>query len=46
MKEDTASTNLIVILSKNFKEEEDLTYDGGKINPEEWSEYLEQNPYS
>ena len=23
-----------------FKEEEDLTYDGSKLNPEEWSKYL------
>jgi hypothetical protein len=28
-------------LSRRFKEEEDLAYDGGKPNPEDWSEYLQ-----
>ena len=28
-------------ISHIFKEEEDLTYDGSKPNPEDWSEYLE-----
>jgi hypothetical protein len=27
-----------------FKEEEDLNYDGAKPNPEDWSEYLENDP--
>ena len=27
-------------ISRRFKEEEDLTYDGSKPNPEDWSEYL------
>ena len=26
-----------------FNEEEDLNYDGSKSNPEDWSEYLEQD---
>ncbi len=31
-------------ISRRFKEEEDLTYDGAKPNPEDWSEYLEHDP--
>jgi hypothetical protein len=31
-------------LSRRFKEEEDLDYDGTKPNPEDWSEYLEYDP--
>jgi hypothetical protein len=31
-------------ISRRFKEEEDLTYDGCKPNPEDWSEYLENDP--
>jgi hypothetical protein len=31
-------------ISRRFKEEEDLTYDGAKPNPEDWSEYLENDP--
>jgi hypothetical protein len=31
-------------ISRRFKEEEDLTYDGAKPNPEDWSEYLQYNP--
>jgi hypothetical protein len=31
-------------ISRQFKEEEDLTYDGAKPNPEDWSEYLENDP--
>jgi hypothetical protein len=31
-------------ISRRFKEEEDLTYDGAKPNPENWSEYLQYNP--
>jgi hypothetical protein len=31
-------------ISRSFKEEEDLTYDGAKPNPEDWSEYLENDP--
>ena len=27
-------------ISRRFKEEEDLTYDGSKKNLEDWSEYL------
>ena len=27
-------------ISCHFKEEEDLTYDGSKPNPKDWSEYL------
>ena len=30
-----------VLLIRCFKEEEDLTYDGAKPNPEDWSEYLQ-----
>ncbi len=33
-----------VLLIRCFKEEEDLTYDGAKPNPEEWSEYLQYDP--
>lgn len=33
-------------ISRRFKEEEDLTYDGAKPNPEDWSEYLENDPDS
>jgi hypothetical protein len=29
---------------RRFKEEEDLTYDGAKPNPEDWSDYLEYDP--
>jgi hypothetical protein len=31
-------------ISRRFKEEEVLTYDGAKPNPEDWSEYLEHDP--
>ena len=31
-------------ISRRFKDEEDLTYDGSKPNPEDWSEYLEYDP--
>jgi hypothetical protein len=31
-------------ISRRFKEEEDLTYDGAKPNPADWSEYLENDP--
>jgi hypothetical protein len=31
-------------ISCRFKEEEDLTYDRAKPNPEDWSEYLQYNP--
>jgi hypothetical protein len=31
-------------ISRRFKEEEYLTYDGAKPNPEHWSEYLQYNP--
>ena len=31
-------------ISRRFKEEEELTYDGSKPNPEDWSEYLENDP--
>jgi hypothetical protein len=31
-------------ISCRFKEEEDLTYDGAKPNPEDWSEYLQYDP--
>jgi hypothetical protein len=31
-------------ISRRFKEEEDLTYDGAKPNPEDWSEYLQNDP--
>ena len=31
-------------ISRHFKEEEDLTYDGSNPNPEDWSEYLEYDP--
>ena len=31
-------------ISRRFKEEENLTYDGSKLNPEDWSEYLEYKP--
>ena len=31
-------------ISRCFKKEENLTYDGLKPNPEGWSEYLEYNP--
>jgi hypothetical protein len=31
-------------INRRFKEEEDLTYDGAKINPEDWSEYLQYDP--
>jgi hypothetical protein len=30
-------------ISRPFKEEEDLTYDGAKPNPEDWSEYLQHD---
>ena len=33
-----------VEISRRFKEEEDLTYDGAKPNPEDWSEYFENDP--
>jgi hypothetical protein len=29
---------------RRFMEEEDLTYDGAKPNPKDWSEYLENDP--
>ena len=31
-------------ISHIFKEEEDLTYDGSKPNPKDWSEYLKYDP--
>ena len=31
-------------ISCRFKEEEYLTYDGSKPNPEDWSEYLKYDP--
>jgi hypothetical protein len=31
-------------INRRFKEEEDLTYDGTKPNPEDWSEYLQYDP--
>ena len=31
-------------ISCRFKEEEDLTYDGSKPNPEDWPEYLKYDP--
>jgi hypothetical protein len=31
-------------ISCRFKEEGDLTYDGAKPNPEDWSEYLQYDP--
>jgi hypothetical protein len=31
-------------ISHRFKEEKDLTYDGAKPNPEDWSEYLQYDP--
>jgi hypothetical protein len=31
-------------ISRRFKEEEDLTYDGAKPNPADWSEHLENDP--
>jgi hypothetical protein len=31
-------------ISCRFKEEEDLTYDRAKPNPEDWSEYLQYDP--
>jgi len=31
-------------ISRRFEEEEDLTYDGAKPNPADWSEYLEHDP--
>jgi hypothetical protein len=31
-------------ISRRFKEEEDLTYDGAKPNREDWSEYLQYDP--
>jgi hypothetical protein len=31
-------------ISRRFKEGEDLAYDGAKPNPEDWSEYLENDP--
>jgi hypothetical protein len=31
-------------ISSCFKEEEDLTYDGAKPNPEDWLEYLQCDP--
>jgi hypothetical protein len=31
-------------ISRRFKEEEDLNHNGAKPNPEDWSEYLENNP--
>jgi hypothetical protein len=31
-------------ISCRFKEEEDLAYDGAKLNPEDWSEYLQYSP--
>jgi hypothetical protein len=31
-------------ISPRFKEEEDLTYDGAKPNPEDWPEYLQYDP--
>ncbi len=31
-------------ISGQFKEEEDLNYDGAKPNPEDWSEYLQHDP--
>jgi hypothetical protein len=31
-------------ISRRFKEEEDLTYNGAKPNPEDWSEYLQYDP--
>ena len=33
-----------VEISRRFKEEEDLRYDGAKPNPEDWSEYLAHDP--
>jgi hypothetical protein len=31
-------------ISRRFKEEKDLTYNGAKPNPEDWSEYLQYDP--
>jgi hypothetical protein len=31
-------------INRKFKEEQDLTYDGAKPNPEDWTEYLEYDP--
>jgi hypothetical protein len=31
-------------ISRRFKEEEDLSYDGAKPNPADWSEYLQYHP--
>jgi hypothetical protein len=31
-------------INRRFKEEEELNYDGAKPNPEDWSEYLENDP--
>jgi hypothetical protein len=31
-------------INRGFKEEEELNYDGAKPNPEDWSEYLENDP--
>jgi hypothetical protein len=31
-------------ISRRFKEEEDLTYEGAEPNPEDWSEYLQYDP--
>ena len=31
-------------ISRRFKKEEELTYDGSKSNPEDWSEYLKYDP--
>jgi hypothetical protein len=31
-------------INRKFKEEQDLTYNGAKPNPEDWTEYLEYDP--
>ena len=37
-------TEYDVEISRRFKEEEDLNYDGAKPNPQDWAEYLENDP--
>ncbi len=49
LEKETDEVNAAVVefnseISRRFKEEEDLTYDGAKPNPEDWSEYLQYDP--
>jgi hypothetical protein len=49
LEKETDEVNAAVVefnseISRRFKEEEDLTYDGAKPNLEDWSEYLQYDP--